>query len=90
MRNALDKGRDVLAKSLTATVTDESLLSVDGNPGREVHMRVGSKDTPDVLILFRRFIVKNRYYQVMALGSKAAMDKEVRVDDYMDCFQLIK
>lgn len=89
IERALDGGRDAIAKSLKATVADESLLSVDGNPGREAHMQVGPKDAPDALIQFRGFIVKDRYYQVMAIGSKAAMEKG-RPDDYMDCFQLIR
>jgi len=87
---ALDSGRDALAKSLSATVDEDRLLSVDGNPGREVTMHIGEKDSANsALVLFRGFIVKGRYYQVMALGSKAGMEKG-RIEDFMDSFQLTK
>ena len=71
-------------------VEEDRLLSVDGNPGREATMRIGEKDSPSSAhVLFRGFIVKGRYYQIMALGTKAGMEKG-RIEDFMDSFQLMK
>ena len=88
IESALNKGRDALAKSLKATVAEESLLSVDGNPGRVSRMNVITKDASKAVILFRDFIVKDRYYQIMVIGNKLTIDK-AHVDEYMDSFQLI-
>jgi hypothetical protein len=88
IEKTLDHGRDAVARSMSATLEDESLLSVDGNYGREVHMRMGATDGDGGIITFRGLMVKGRYYQVMALGNRAAI-LQGRVDDFMNSFRLI-
>jgi hypothetical protein len=88
IENALDVGIRGLTTRLSATIETDSLVSVDGYPGRQLQMRIGATVSPiGRICILRAFVVKDRIYQVIVISTRAALARSLS-DDFLDAFQL--
>lgn len=78
----LDQARDGAVESARGTLKSEKAIELEGHPGREL---VIEKDK-EIIARTRIFLVKNRLYQVMALGSVPAKE----ASSFLESFRLNK
>jgi len=81
----LNSGRDGMIKTLRGTLTRETAITFDGNPGREV-----MGDIPGVGTIWGRiFMVGRRYYQVSVIYTPGKADYAL-IEKYFASFKIQK
>jgi hypothetical protein len=68
----LDAGRDGAVTRAGGKLTAERRIALDRYPGRELHIEVDGK----TFVRTRLYAVKNRLYQLVAIGTKESVSSE--------------
>jgi serine/threonine-protein kinase len=80
----LDGGRNGALSNTKGKLVGEQNMSLDGFPGREIVIEVPGKG----LMKLRAFMVRQRLFQVMAVGTKEKIDHEDTAK-YLTSFRLL-
>lgn len=80
----LDNGRDGMIANVFGELISETIISLDGYPGRQLNIGVGNSG-----IRAKIFLVKNRMYGVMVSGPNDKMYLEP-AGDVLDSFRLLE
>ena len=80
----LDGGRDGALANTKGKLIGEQSISLDGFPGREFTIEIPGKG----MMKLRAFLVRQRLYQVMAVGTNERIDQE-DTGKYLTSFRLL-
>jgi hypothetical protein len=80
----LDGGRNGALANTKGKLLGEQNLSLDGFPGREITIEIPGKG----IMKIRMYLVRQRFFQVMAMGTKEKMDHE-DTGKYLTSFRLL-
>ena len=80
----LDGGRDGALANVKGKLVGEQNMSLDGFPGREFTIEIPGKG----MMKLRTYLVRQRLYQIMAVGTNARIDSEDTVK-YLTSFRLL-
>lgn len=84
VESLLDGGRNGALASTKGTLINEQNLSLDGFPGREINVNLPDRG----LMKLRVFMVRQRLFQVMAMGTKEIIEHEDTAK-YLASFRLL-
>ena len=69
----------------SATLVDLTVITLDGNPGREVHY----KDSLGKVYIGRMYLVEHRMYQLLVITRDEAKDAKT-ISSFFNSFRLLK
>ena len=79
----LDGARDGAVRNIQGQLLSETLIELQGNPGRELKIEGPRK----LIIRSRMYLVKNRLFQIMAI-SKPDHSFDKKIKDVFDSFRI--
>jgi len=83
----LENGQKGAITNAKGTLIEEEVIELDGHPGRAFLYAMPEGDIPDGMGKSRHFLVKNRFYQVMAVGTRAKV-RDKATDRFLESFKL--
>jgi hypothetical protein len=82
-KTLLDGSRDGAVRNIQGQLLSETLIDIDGNPGRELRIEGPQK----MVLKSRMYLVKNRLYQIMVVSKPDhAFDK--KIDEVFNSFKI--
>lgn len=84
----LDKYPDRIAKSLNGKILNQTRITLDDYPGKEVVIEGGEKLGNGAVVKAQAFLVKDRLYQIMVVVPNGELSTPA-VNDFFDSFTLL-
>ncbi len=83
----LTNGQNGAITTVKGKLIVEEEIELDGHPGRAFTFALPEGDIPDGMGKARHFLVRNRHYQVMVVGTKAKIEDKA-TDKFLKSFKL--
>ncbi len=84
----LDDTRDLIVKSAKGKLISEKKIELVRSPGREIKAEIPlGEDPKGGFVTCRIYLVKNRVYQVMAVGPREQGDAKKAIDTFFNSFR---
>jgi hypothetical protein len=87
-KKMLDGSRDGCVANVNGKLALETLLSLEGNPGRELVIDITADDGGQGTVKSRLFLVSSRLYQLIVVAPKGKVPASV-MDDFLQSLKLL-
>ena len=84
-KDILDGVREGVVEGVRGTLISEIIISINGNPGREINIDVGGTTS----VKSKVYLVENRLYQIMVVATNKEEIFLNSVNQFFDSFSLI-